>query len=95
MIFEEWWGRNIEGRGSVRIETMGAANVSVIRKLPTEDILELIRSEDTRSIRGLLAHAEMRRRGAWTARAALVVSIIALIFSASSIVLRLAEAPPV
>jgi hypothetical protein len=49
-----------------------------IRRLPTDDLLELIRSEDTRSVRGLAAHLELRRRENWTARAAFVVALLAL-----------------
>ena len=82
MRIEEWWGRTFEGRGSVTVMTMPDSSLRTIQKLPTEDVLELIRSEDNRSVRGLLAHHELRRREDWTARAALLISIIALVVSA-------------
>lgn len=88
MSLEEWWGRTFEGRGTINFENLPAASVEVIRKLHTGDVLELIRSEDTRSVRGLLAHAEMRRRENWTARAALVVSVLALAVSALGAIFR-------
>jgi hypothetical protein len=80
-MIEEWWGRTFEGRGTVRGGQMPDNSPSTIRKLSTEDVLEFIRSEDTRSVRGLLAHMERRRREEWTARAALVVSVLALLSS--------------
>ena len=82
MSIEEWWGRTLERRGSVGITSMPDSSPSTIRKLSTEDLCELIRSEDNRSVRGLLAHHERRRREDWTARAALVVSIVAIIIAA-------------
>lgn len=82
MNIEEWWGRTFEGRGKVTILQMPDNTMTTIQKLPTEDVLELIRSEDNRSARGLLAHYELRRRENWTARAAFVISVLALIISA-------------
>lgn len=82
MQIEEWWAQTFEGRGSVTLDQMPDNSIQVIRKLKTEEVLELVRSEDTRSVRGLIAHMEMRRREQWTARAALVVSIIALVVAA-------------
>lgn len=78
---EEWWGRTFEKRGTVTLISMAGDEAVAIRKLPTRDVLELIRSEDTRSVRGLLAHMERRRREEWTARFALVISILALAVS--------------
>ena len=82
MDVEEWWGRTFEKRGSVDPNNMPAASPALMRRLSTEALCELIRSEDNRSIRGLLAHVELRRRENWTARAAFVVSIIALVVAA-------------
>jgi hypothetical protein len=79
---EEWWGRTFERRGSIDIRHMPDSSAKTIRKLPTEDVLELVLSEDTRSVRGLLAHMEQRRREEWTARVALIVSIVALVVAA-------------
>ena len=78
MGIEDWWGRKVEKRGSVNLTNMPDSSVATIRKLSIESILELIRSEDTRSVRGLSAHMELRRREQWTARVALVISIVAL-----------------
>lgn len=82
MSIEEWWGRTFEGRGTVDKDQMPDASQATIRKLSTEHVLEFIRSEDTRSVRGLLCQMERRRREDWTARAALVVSIVALVVAA-------------
>ena len=82
MSIEEWWGRTFERRGAVNITSMPDSSPSTIRKLSTEDVCELIRSEDNRSVRGLLARHELRRREDWTGRAALVISIIAIIVAA-------------
>ena len=80
--FEEWWGRTVEGRGSVKWGSAPSYDARTMRKLSTEDLMEVIRSEDTRSVRGLLAHMERRRREEWTARAALLISILALVVAA-------------
>jgi hypothetical protein len=82
MSIEEWWGRTFEGRGAVGMNSMPDSSPATILKLSTEDVCELIRSEDDRSVRGLLAHHELRRREDWTGRAALVISIIAIIVAA-------------
>lgn len=85
MSFEEWWGQSLEGRGSVRLSAMPDNSISTIQKLPTEDVAELYRSEgvhDHPSVRGILAGIELRRRENWTGRAALLVSILALIVAA-------------
>ncbi len=81
---EEWWGRTFEARGSINIRSIPGDldDLTALRRLPTEDVAELFRSEgvhDHPSVRGLLANFELRRRESWTARAALVVSILALI----------------
>ena len=85
MNFEDWWGRTFERRGTVDPDHMPDSSPMTIRMLRTEAVLELIRSEDTRSVRGLAAHMEIRRREQWTARAALVVAICALVMSAFNI----------
>ena len=82
MTVEELWGRAFERRGSITVTTMPDSRARTIRRLSTEDVLELVRSEDTRSVRGLLAQMEMRRRQDWTARASFVISILALVVSA-------------
>jgi hypothetical protein len=82
MMIEEWWGRTFEGRGTIPLDQMPDNSPETIRKLKTEDVLELIRSGDTRSVKGLAAHMELRRRENWTARAAILISIIALIVAA-------------
>jgi hypothetical protein len=81
-MIEDWWGRQFEGRGSITLSNMPDNTPKTIRRLATEDVLELIRSEDTRSVRGLAAHMELRRRQEWTARAALIIAVAALIVSA-------------
>lgn len=85
MIFEEWWGRTFERRGTVTVRSMPDDSWRTIRRLPTADVLELIRSEDDRSVRGLQAHMELRRREEFTARFALTVSILALATSVAAI----------
>ena len=85
MSIEEWWGQTFERRGSVRITSMPDSNPATIQKLPTEDLAELYRSEgahDHPSVRGILAGVELRRRENWTGRAALVVSVAALLVAA-------------
>lgn len=82
MNIEEWWGTTFEQRGTIMADNMPAATPDVLRKLSTADLCELIRSEDNRSVRGLLAHIEIRRRENWTGRAAFVVSLLALVVSA-------------
>lgn len=85
MSIEEWWGQTFEGRGSVRITAMPDSSIATIQKLPTEDVAELYRSEgahDHPSVQGILAGVELRRRENWTGRAALLVSILALIVAA-------------
>ena len=82
MSIEELWGRVFERRGSVDIRHLSDSSAATVRRLSTEDLLELIRSEDNRSVRGLLAHMERQRRQDWTARASLVLSIVALVISA-------------
>lgn len=89
MSIEEWWGRTFEKRGSVKADQMPDNSRQTIRRLKTEDILEFIRSEDTRSVRGLLAHMELRRREQWTAKAALVTSILALALTSLRLVCEL------
>lgn len=81
-MFEEWWGRTFERRGTVGLNTIPGFTPETVRMLPTEDVLEMVRSEDTRSVAGLLCHMEIRRREQWTARVALVVSIVALVVAA-------------
>ena len=52
MQIEEWWAQTFEGCGSVTLDQMPDNSIQVIRKLKTEEVLELVRSEDTRSVRG-------------------------------------------
>jgi hypothetical protein len=85
MNIEEWWGRTFERRGSVTIKTMPDSSITTIQRMPTEDVAELYRSvgiHDHPSVRGILAGVELRRRESWTARAALIVSVIALFVAA-------------
>jgi hypothetical protein len=79
---EELWGRLFERRGTIKLDQMPDTTIDIIRRLSTQDVLELIRSEEGRSVRGLLAQMEKKRREDWTGRAALVVSILALIVAA-------------
>lgn len=88
MSVEEWWGRTFERRGSVTVRDMQDSSPKSVQRLSTEDVLELVRSEDGRSVRGLLAQMEARRRENWTARAALAVSIVALIVAAAAAIAR-------
>lgn len=82
MSIEEWWGRTFEGRGSINSSQMPDNSQATIQKLTTADLAEFIRSEDMRSVRGVLCHQEFRRRENWTGRAAFVISVLALIISA-------------
>ena len=82
MSIEEWWGRTFEGRGSIKADQMPDISQATIQKLATADLAEFIHSEDMRSVRGVLCHQELRRRDNWTARAALAISVMALIISA-------------
>ena len=82
MDIEEWWGHTFEKRGSIAYDQMPDSSQRTIQRLRTEDLCEMVRSEDTRSVRGLLAHIELRRRENWTARAAIAIAIVALVVSA-------------
>lgn len=86
MIFEEWWGRTFEGRGTISGDQMPDVTPEVLRKLSTIDVLKLAVSEEGRSYRGLLAQMEQRRREEWTARFAAVVSVAALVISAAALI---------
>lgn len=88
MSVEEWWGRTVEGRGTVKADQMPDSKPETIQKLATVDVMEFIRSEDIRSVRGLLCHAELRRRENWTGRAALAISILALAITATGAVFK-------
>lgn len=81
MSFEEWWGRTFEGRGQVQLNHMPDSKPETIRKLAADHVLELIRSEDTRSVRGLLAHMERNRRENWTSRFAVSISLLSLLIA--------------
>jgi hypothetical protein len=94
MGFDEWWGRTFERRGSVSLTDMPDSAVTTLRRLSTEDVAELIRSEENRSTRGILAQAELRRRENWTARFALIVSVAALVASILAIVAERPNPPP-
>lgn len=85
MAFEEWWGRTFEGRGQMHPNQMSDLNPKSIRKLDTKAVLELIRSEDTRSVRGLLAHMERNRRENWTSRFAVSISLLSLLIALASL----------
>lgn len=84
---EEWWGRLFERRGSVNLSNMPDTTPAKIKRLSTPDLLELIRSEDQRSVRGLIAHMERNRRENWTARFAISIALLSLIASIASLVL--------
>ena len=84
MSIEEWWGRTFERRGKHTIQHMPDRSVKTIQKMPTEDVAELYRSEgahDHPSVGGILAGIELRRRENWTGRAAMGISVIALLVS--------------
>jgi len=83
MSVEEWWGRTFENRGSIPYDQMPNNSMDTIQKLLTEDVAELYRSEGVKSssVRGILAGMELRRRENWTGRAALALSILAIIVS--------------
>ena len=88
MSAEESWGRTFERRGSVTIRNMPNKAPTTIRKLSTEDVAELYRSEgahDHPSLGGILAGAELRRRENWTARAAISISILSLAVAIASL----------
>lgn len=82
MIIEELWGRAFEGRGTVKTGTADAYTTQGIPKMNTADLWEMVVSEGDRSVRSMQCQAELRRRENWTGRAALVVSIIALVVAA-------------
>lgn len=86
MSIEEWWGRTFEARGSLPYEGMPSpVDSDVLKKLRTEDVAELYRSEGVHehpSVRGILAGIKLRRGENWTGRAALIVSVPALVVAA-------------
>jgi hypothetical protein len=85
MSVEEWWGRTFERRGSIRITGMPDSSMATIQRLPTDELAELYRSQgvhDHPSVCGILAGVELRRRENWRGRAALIVSVVALIIAA-------------
>lgn len=87
MSIEEWWGRTIERRGSVTICNMPDRTPQTIRKLSTDDVAELYRSEgvhDHPSVGGILAGVELRRRENSTARAAISISLFSLAVAIAS-----------
>ena len=84
---EEWWGRTFESRGTIDVPNMPDNTPKTIKRLSTPDLLELIRSEDQRSVRGLIAHMERNRRENWTARFAISIALLSLIASIASLVL--------
>lgn len=89
MGIEEWWGRTFEGRGTVRGDQMPGSDVSTLRKLNTEDVAELFRSQglhDNPSVLGVLSGMELRRRENWTTRAGFAVSVAALAISIVAVV---------
>jgi len=79
---EELWGKIFERRGSITIDNMPNSELSTLRRLSTEHLLELVRSEGDRSVRGLLAQMEWKRRQDGLSRVAIAISIVALIVSA-------------
>jgi hypothetical protein len=85
MSIEEWWGRTFERRGSVKGNQRPDSKPATIQKLSTEDVAELYRSQgihDHPSVPGILAGVELRRRENWTGRAALFLSILAILMAA-------------
>ena len=84
MNIEEWWGRTFEGRGSVKYGQMPDTTPETLRKVDTFGLLTHVASEGSRSPGGLGAQMELRRREAWTARAALVISVLALLVASLS-----------
>lgn len=87
-MIDEWWGRTFEGRGSLPYDQMPDVQPSTLRKVATADLLTHVASEGSRSAGGLAAQMELRRREAWTARAALTVSVVALTVSALSAIFK-------
>lgn len=84
MDLEEIWGKIVEGRGNLSLDTLPDRSKSSLRKLTTEDLTEIYRSEgrhDSPSAFGILAELELKRRENWPARAALVLSIISIFIS--------------
>lgn len=82
MSVEEWWGRTFEQRGKYNLTSMPSNTLSSIRKLSTEDLLQFISQNNEQSTTRHWADHELRRREEWTGRAALVISILALVVSA-------------
>ena len=62
MSVEEWWGQTFGAGGSVTLLNLTDDRLETIRKLPTKELAELIRSEENRSVRGVLSQVELRRR---------------------------------
>lgn len=78
-------GSHVEQRGKYRMGSLPNKSLASIQKLSTEEVAELYRSEgahDHPSVGGILAGVELRRRENWTGRAALVVSVLALLVAA-------------
>jgi hypothetical protein len=85
MSFEEWWGLTFEKRGSIPYDRMPSpVDGDVLKRLRTEDVAELYKSEgvNSNSVRGILSGIELRRRENWTGRAALFLSVIAIVLAA-------------
>jgi ABC-type nitrate/sulfonate/bicarbonate transport system permease component len=79
---EEWWGRTFEGRGRYGDGDRPDDRPETMRQTTTIALLGLVASEGERSVGGLAAQIELRRRESWTARMALGISVLALIVSA-------------
>ncbi len=91
MSVEEWWGKNIEKRGSLPLAQIPDKSQTTMKRLSTEDVAELYRSEgvhDHPSVPGVIAGMELRRRENWTARAAIVISIAALMVSIAGVLFK-------
>lgn len=82
MSIEEWWGRTFEGRGKYNLTSMPNNGLEFISKLSTADLLQFISQNNETSTTRHWAEYELRRREQWTGRAAIAISIIALVVSA-------------
>lgn len=88
MSIEEWWGRAFERRGSITRDALpNPPSLGAVARLSTEDLLWLIRNEPD-STQGFLSEIEFHRRENWTARAALGLSLVAVLISFVAVVLK-------
>lgn len=74
--------------GSVPADQIPYWDERIVRGLSVVDLMSQLQGFDPNSLPHRLCAAELRRRENWTARAALVVSIVALVVSIFAVALK-------